>query len=102
MADQAKRFRVSFDLGLRGEYAELYAWLDKQQAKECGENIATFRSEKSRAQIAKELKRVLNLQKGPRIYIIELHTGGKFFFGKRKVAPWAGYAQSSIDSDEET
>jgi hypothetical protein len=75
---------------------------DKQQAKECGENVATFRSEKSRDQIAKELRGILDLQRGPRIYIIGLQEGGRFFFGKRKVAPWAGYAQTSVDSDEET
>ncbi len=102
MANKTKRFWASFDLGLHGEYTELYAWLDRQQAKECGENVATFLSVKNREQIAKELTSVLDIQRSPRIYIIELQKGGRFFLGKRKVAPWAGYAQTSIDSGEET
>jgi len=36
MADETNRFWVSFDLGLRGEYTELYAWLDKQQVFSAG------------------------------------------------------------------
>ena len=33
---------LSYDLGVRGDYEGLYAWLDKHQAKECGDNIAYF------------------------------------------------------------
>ena len=101
MADVVRRYWVSFDLGLSGEYEELYAWLDRQEARECGDSVATFRSIKSREQIEKELEQVVNMKRKPRIYIIDRHKGGGFFIGKRRVAPWTGYAQTSLDSGEE-
>jgi hypothetical protein len=36
------RYWLSFDLGLQGDYDNLYAWLDKQGAQECGDSVATF------------------------------------------------------------
>jgi len=33
------RYWLSFDLGLRGNYELLYAWLDAMEAKECGDNV---------------------------------------------------------------
>jgi hypothetical protein len=102
MANDSKRIWICFDLGLRGEYTELYAWLDQQHATECGDNVATFRSQKNRDQIAKELETILDLKRNPRVYVIEHHVGGRFVLGKRKVAPWTGYGQASIDSGEES
>ena len=28
---------ISYDLGIRGDYEGLYAWLDSHRAKECGD-----------------------------------------------------------------
>lgn len=94
-----QRYWLSFDLGLRGRYEELYEWLDSMGAKECGDSVATFRSDKTREQIAQELSHLLD--KNSRIYIISLDHGGKFILGKRKVAPWAGYAERVVESEEE-
>ena len=33
---------ISFDLGIRGDYENLYAWLDEHGAKECGDNFASI------------------------------------------------------------
>ena len=33
-----KTVYISFDLGLKGDYAAFYSWLDKHHAKECGIN----------------------------------------------------------------
>jgi hypothetical protein len=101
MADEKKRYWLSFDLGLSGDYTSLYAWLDRQQAKECGDGVATFTSDKSRKKIKSELGNLLKVRTNPRIYLISMHEGGRFIFGKRKVAPWTGYAQTSMDSGEE-
>ncbi len=30
---------LSYDLGIQGDYPSLYEWLDKHQAKECGDNF---------------------------------------------------------------
>ena len=96
-----RRYWLSFDLGLQGRYDELYAWLDRHGAKECGDAVATFRSDKSRDAIKAELEQVLNVERSPRIYIISMPEGGRFIIGRRKVAAWTGYAQTSMDSGEE-
>lgn len=93
------RYWLSYDLGLRGNYEGLYEWLDEMKAKECGDSIATFTSPKSREQIQKELSKILD--KKDRVYIINMKEGGKFILGKRKVAAWVGYAESSIETEEE-
>ena len=97
------RYWLSFDLGLRGNYEDLYEWLDNLGAKECGETVATFITEKTFKQMAKELSRFLDEK--ARIYIISRHDGkfgGKFFLGRRKRAPWAGYGGPVFEVEEET
>jgi hypothetical protein len=95
------RYWISFDLGIRGNYASLYEWLDRYKAKECGESVATFLSEKTRDQIVQELKKVVDMDTNPRIYIIVMKQGGKFVLGHRKVPPWLGHAQEILESGEE-
>ena len=95
------RYWLSFDLGLHGDYDVLYGWLDKQGALECGDSMGTFRSEKSRDQLTKELKSLLDEKKNPRIYIVSMKSG-KFVLGRRKVrAPWTGYAEISVSGGED-
>lgn len=93
------RYWVSFDLGLRGNYDDLYAWLDSQQAKECGESVATFESDKSRDEITAEIKKIVS--PGARVYLISRKEGGRFIMGKRRPASWAGYAVTELESDVE-
>ncbi len=96
-----QRYWLSFDLGLRGNYEELYEWLDDLDAKECGDSVATFLSAKSREQIADELSNLLGSDKKARVYIINMNQGGKFILGKRKVAPWVGYSRQAVETEEE-
>lgn len=105
-----RRFWVSFDLGLQGNYDSFYKWLDRQDykdlgdrlgAKECGDNVATFVSDGSREMIAKQIKTILGPGRKARVYIITLKEGGRFFLGGRKLPPWKGYAEVE-DSGEET
>ncbi len=96
-----QRYWLSFDLGLRGNYEELYEWLDDLDAKECGDGVATFLSTKSREQIADELSNLLGSDKKARAYIINMNQGGKFILGKRKVAPWVGYSRQAVETEEE-
>ena len=95
------RYWLSFDLGLRGNYEELYEWLDGVGAKECGESVATFRSDKTRDQLAGELAALLGPERKTRLYLISLKQGGKFIAGKRKAAPWAGYSPEPVEAEEE-
>jgi hypothetical protein len=98
---------VTYDLGLRGNYEDLYRWLDELGAKECGDNCATFLSDKTREQIRAELSKFLG--KKDRIYLInrinkggKTFTNGKFIIGKRmKTPPWAGYSRVETEADEE-
>jgi hypothetical protein len=53
------RYWLIYDLGLQGHYDELFAWLDQHKAKECGDNVATFVSNKSRQGIVKEIATIL-------------------------------------------
>jgi len=97
------RFWLSYDLGLQGDYGPLYTWLDKAKARECGDSAATFQSEKPREQIAKELQRAAGRK--ARLYLIGKNKAGKtvggFVGGSRRRAPWAGFAESLAESDEE-
>lgn len=93
------RYWLSFDLGLRGNYESLYAWLDANEAKECGDNVATFKIEKTRDQIKDELSKILDEK--ARIYLID-RKSGLFILGRRKLAaPWAGYAEAVVEVEEE-
>lgn len=93
----AMRYWLSYDLGLRGNYDELYEWLDGLKAKECGDSVATFITDRTRDQIAQELSGILD--KSARVYLINTRSGGRFIMGRRKAAPWYGYAQTEEAED---
>lgn len=95
-----KRYWLSYDLGLHGNYETLYEWLDRQEAQECGDSVATFRSDRTRDQITKELKDILRGTKNARAYLISTKEGGRFVLGRRKVSPWKGFAQVSADTGD--
>ena len=95
-----KRYWLSFDLGLHGNYDALYEWLDRQDAQECGDSVATFRSNQPRDQVAKEIKEILRGTKNARAYLISMKEGGRFVVGKRKVSSWKGFAQVPADGGD--
>jgi hypothetical protein len=93
------RYWLSFDLGFMSDHERLFEWLDSNEAKECGENVATFLSKKSKSQIAKELGDLVD--KECRLYLIDMKSGGKFVLGKRKrKAPWDGYAGVVVEVED--
>lgn len=106
---------ISYDLGIRGDYEGLYAWLDGQDAKECGDSLAVlvFRFEKTPQHkslpdaLKAELKKSLKIDKATRIYVVYRDEAsnknkGKFIFGGRRAPTWTGYAQAdSTLADEE-
>ena len=112
MAKKKKLFWLSYDLGLKGDYDSLYRWLDTQAAKECGNSIASFWFEYDRnylEELESSLIDALNIGKNDRLYVIwrnvdmeKTSVKGKFLVGKRKSAPWEGYADGFEDvTDEE-
>jgi hypothetical protein len=95
---------ISYDLGVRGDYEGLYAWLDAHGAKECGDSLAvlTYRYEGSLVDKLKaDLKKHIAADKRTRIYVVyrDQATGknkGRFLFGSRRGAAWTGYAPSEL------
>lgn len=99
---------LSYDLGIRGNYEGLYSWLDDREAKECGDSVASlwFSSEKGDfPEVLKtELEEEIELDKHSRIYVVWRENGklkGRFLFGKRKRAPWAGYGTLHEEYEDE-
>lgn len=99
---------ISFDLGLKGDYKGLYAWLDKHAARECGDSLAVLKYDtggKIPDAIEHEIKQSVDLSPSDRVYIIwKDETGlvkGKFIKGGRKRAPWIGFGQSGDSQIED-
>ncbi len=109
-------FYINYDLGLRGDYAGLYKWLDKNKAEERGYGYArikdyeypenlydntdenTEKNSKLIEHIKKELKSFVKLEPSDRIYLTmkgvgNKKIGGTFLFGGKRPAPWQGYYQ---------
>jgi len=100
---------LTYDLGIDGDYDGLYAWLDSVQAKECGDSACYFEYEVRGAEPTKailaSIKKSATLRAKDRVYLIWPKPAGsgykgRFFAGKRRRAPWAGYAVESSDEDE--
>ena len=98
---------ISFDLGIKGDYEGLYTWLDTHGAKECGDSLACFWYQHRgdlMENIKDDLKASVELdEKKNRIYVIRLVEGkmkGKFIFGRRRSAPWAGHGETGEQADD--
>ena len=104
-----KAIFLSYDLGLQGDYTNMYTWLDKIGAKECGNSVAFFTSNKFNGNIPKkiehDLKGTVTFSKTDRVYIIywnenEQKLKGRFIMGGRKRAVWEGYGQGKDDHED--
>jgi len=51
---------ISFDLGVKGDYEGMYAWLDSKGAKECGDSLACLRYEHESNDLLEDVKKDLN------------------------------------------
>ena len=97
---------VSFDLGVKGDYEGMYAWLDQQDAKECGDSIACFWYDHPGdllQDIKQDLSASVELNAKSRVYVIRLVEGkmrGSFIFGRRRNAPWAGFAATGEQGED--
>lgn len=101
---------MSFDLGVKGDYESLYAWLDNHQATECGNSVAFFKyevpggsAEELLKGLTKDLESSIEFRKSDRIYIAyradDGSLKGRFILGKRKAAPWQGYGDAATEED---
>lgn len=100
---------MSYDLGVQGDYPNLYEWLDDLDAVECGNSVAYFKYEyTSLENLLDELKRDLtkrvSLNPQNRIYVVfrknDGSFAGRFIFGKRKANPWEGYSKQGETEED--
>lgn len=98
------RIWISYDLGTDGDYAGMYAWLDRHNAVECGDSMASLLVECAsrktvESDVLAELQENVNLKPSNRIYLLyrreDNMTKGTFLCGNRKENPWKGAANIS-------
>ena len=91
---------LSCDLNLRGDYKSLYAWLNENDARECGDSLAVLQYEYSNdlvQEITRDLTNAVPDIASARVYLFfrdpETHRmKGRFLFRQRHRSPWFGYA----------
>jgi len=105
-----KTIWISYDLGVRGDYDGLYAWLDDKGAKECGSSVAVIKvadlEDSICEKIKKEIGEKVKVDSRTRIYLIYRDPAtnlnkGRFIFGGRRSSPWEGYGEKSSGVDTE-
>lgn len=105
---------MSFDLGLDGDYENLFHWIDLHDGKECGDNVAYFVYEADeaalrnvsalKAALVDDLREAVNLRPRDRIYVIlptDEGRRGSFIVGGRRQPPWAGFASKDQTEAED-
>lgn len=100
---------LSYDLGVKGDYNALYAYLDNLGAVECGDNVGFFQMEFSGTdaeledKIRADLHSVVRFSKADRLYLVyrkhDGKVGGKFIVGGRRASPWQGYGRQDAAED---
>ena len=103
---------LSYDLGIHGDYSNLYKWLDEHDAIECGDSFCKFRydftsviedksdedTKKMITELRLDIKSAINLSGTDRFYMVSemFYKGqkkmiGTFIHGRRKQSnPWDG------------
>jgi hypothetical protein len=106
----SERIWLSYDLGVDGDYDGIYRWLDGKDAVECGDSCASMMVDsgtRATDEIVKmDLRKSVKLRARDRVYLIykkrDGKWSGKFIYGGRKAAPWAGFAVTEeVEPDEE-
>lgn len=101
---------ISFDLGIRGDYEGLYAWLDQHNAKECSDSLALVSYEHSGSMLdalKEDLGNAVDTNKRTRMYVIyrddkTKKMKGHFLFGGRRAPPWTGTWGARQEEDDES
>ena len=99
---------LNYDLGVQGDYAGLYTWLDGLGAMECADSTAFFTldiddDDDIFALLRDGLEEAVELSARARVYVCCSRRGrtrAGFVVGKRKRAPWEGYAASDASGDD--
>ena len=98
---------ISYDLGIYGDYDGMYTFLDKNGAVECGDSVARIIdfNHNIENELKSQLKEDVKNIESCRVYYVsyekdshKLRSG--FIFGKRKVAPWKGFAEDLSEIED--
>ncbi len=98
-----KTFWLSYDLGVGGDYENLYQWLDDHKAKLCGNGMAFFyydypENEDGDEALKHDLLGKVNTKPGNILYLVRQNKDkdvvGSFIYGKRQAAPWVGFGST--------
>ncbi|MFT4222304.1 hypothetical protein [Dysgonomonas sp.] len=111
-----KTIWLTYDLGVGGDYANFYSWLDDNKATECGNNVAYLQIDIPNANsdndvvqtVKNSLKSKIKFEATSRVYLIrakiedgKTKMAGSFIIGKRKANPWEGYGTASDETIDE-
>ena len=100
-----KTYWLSYDLGVGGDYENLYQWLDDHKAKPCGNGTAFFSydfpdNSDGDETLKSELLDKVKTKPGNILYLVRMNKDqnivGSFLYGKRQAAPWVGYGSSTM------
>jgi hypothetical protein len=92
---------VSFDLGVKGDYEGMYAWLDAHGAKECADSVACFWYDHASKDLLQDMKEDLSKSVELDNYRdVRGEMKGSFILGRRRNAPWVGVAATG-EQDED-
>lgn len=105
---------ISYDFGIKGDFDNLYKWLDESNAQERGYGLAYIKNFKIPEEIKSDgdfflhIRKLLNskikLGGTDRIYMIwgsieaSKKTTSGFLFGKAKQSPWTGFADDPMNN----
>ena len=112
METKKKSIWLTYDFGLKGNYAALFTFLDNHKAIECGNGSAYFMYENEKGlntddlieELKQELEEIIAPSSSDRIYVIwkdDNKVKGRFLFGSRKTPPWNGYSTEISKNKEE-
>lgn len=96
---------LSYDLGINGDYQNLYTWLDSYKAEECGDSMAiikdySFNGDLIKA-VIKDIKRYVTFRKRDRLYLIcTKPILARFIIGGRKRSAWVGYSNDTSEQND--
>ncbi len=101
---QEKTIWLSFDLGIRGDYPNLYKFFDEHHAEACGGTLAVMKyafASDLVSELKADLSKRLTLKSTDQIYLIyrddeTARIKGLFLFGVRSKPAWEGYAAEPL------
>lgn len=97
---------INYDLGLKGDYQNLYRFLDNNNALDCGNCNSALEIEVSKDdfdtifdEVTSMIKKNFEFSQNDRIYLTVTDSTnqmrGRFICGNRKRAIWEGYGDIS-------